>query len=215
MEQQIQFVTAVEPPPLAATQIGEASDMLATAFHDDPPAVWLLPDEEKRRRALRGNFVMASRYGLRYGDTYVTPDTTAGVAIWLPPDNPVPSTPRLIRAGFLQFALAPLNFGFGAFRRFLAVMDQMEKLHKSDVPKRHWYLMVMGVDPPLQGQGIGSDLIQPGLAKADRDRLPCYLETAKEINLKFYGKHGFEVLREVELARGGPLMWTMKREPIG
>jgi ribosomal protein S18 acetylase RimI-like enzyme len=43
----------------------------------------------------------------------------------------------------------------------------------------------------------------------------CYLETAKAINVKFYRKHGFEVVREIELASGGPPLWTMKREPLG
>ncbi len=56
--------------------------------------------------------------------------------------------------------------------------------------------------------------MQPVLERADRDRLPCYLETTKEINVSFYKKHGFEVVVEDDLPRGGPRFWTMKREPI-
>ncbi|MFQ5472638.1 MAG: N-acetyltransferase, partial [Dehalococcoidia bacterium] len=63
--------------------------------------------------------------------------------------------------------------------------------------------------------GVGSALMQPGLEQADRDRVPCYLETAKEINVKFYGKHGFEVVRKIDLVGGGPPVWTMLREPVG
>ena len=57
--------------------------------------------------------------------------------------------------------------------------------------------------------------MQPVLERADRDRLPCYLETAKEINVSFYKKHGFEVVVEDDLPGGGPRFWTMKRDPVG
>lgn len=209
------MTTDVAPVPLAAAQVKDASEMLARAFHDDPPSVWVFPDEEKRRRALLGNFVMAARYGLRYGQTYTTPDAAEGAAIWLPPDDPLPSTTRMMRVGFLDFILTPFMYGFGAFSRFMAFMNRMEKLHKRDMPLRHWYLMVLGVDPPRQGQGIGGALMQPVLERADRDRLPCYLETTKEINVSFYKKHGFEVVVEEDLPGGGPRFWTMKREPVG
>ena len=62
---------------------------------------------------------------------------------------------------------------------------------------------------------VGGALLQPGLEKADRERVPCYLETAKEINVRFYEKHGFQVVKKVDLPRGGPPVWTMLREPIG
>ncbi len=75
------MTTDVAPVPLAAAQVKDACEMLARAFHDDPPSIWLFPDEEKRRRALLGNFVMAARYGLRYGQTYTTPDAAEGAAI--------------------------------------------------------------------------------------------------------------------------------------
>ncbi len=205
----------VAPVPLASAQVGEASEMLARAFHDDPPNVWLFPDEERRRRALLGDFVMAARYGLRYGEMHTTPDTAEGAAIWLPPDDPFPSMIRMMRVGFLDFILTPFRFGFGTFSRFMAFMNRMEKLHKRDMPQRHWYLMVLGVDPPRQGQGIGGALMQPVLERADRDLLPCYVETAKEINVSFYQKQGFEVVVEEDLPGGGPRFWTMKREPIG
>jgi len=34
----------------------------------------------------------------------------------------------------------------------------------------------------------------PVLRRADIERLPCYLETGKAIDVRFYRKHGFEVL---------------------
>jgi ribosomal protein S18 acetylase RimI-like enzyme len=203
--------------PVASDSIAvkETGAMLARAFHDDPPSIWLFPDENKRRIALRGELTASTRYGLRYGDVYVPSEATDGAAIWLPPGNPLVSTLGMLRVGFREMVFAPVRVGFGYLPRFFRMVRQMEELHKRDVPKRHWYLMVLGVEPERQGQGVGSVLIEPGLARADRDRLPCYLETAKEINVDFYRNHGFEVLQEVPLGGDGPPMWTMLRKPVG
>jgi ribosomal protein S18 acetylase RimI-like enzyme len=203
--------------PVAGGSIAvkETAATLARAFHDDPPSIWLFPNERRRRAALRAEFIAATRYGLRYGDVFVPTERNDGAAIWLPPEEPMPSTLRMLRVGFWEMVSAPARAGFGYLPPYFRIMRQMEKLHKEDVPKRHWYLMVLGVEPERQGQGVGSALIGPGLARADRDRLPCYLETAKEINVEFYGKHGFDVVREVPMGGDGPPMWTMLREPIG
>ena len=191
------------------------SEMLARAFHDDPPNVWMFPDEDKRRTAMLSDFRMAIKYGVRYGKVYSTDGSNEGAAVWLPPDQPTTSMLRMMRVGFWDLAFAPLKLGVGFMPRFFAAMSKIDELHKTDAPRRHWYLMVLGVDPARQGQGVGSALIQPGLEQADRDRVPCYLETAKEINVTFYKKHGFEVVREIDLPRGGPRLWTMLREPVG
>jgi GNAT superfamily N-acetyltransferase len=93
-------------------------------------------------------------------------------------------------------------------------MNSLEHLHKRDVPPEHWYLFLLGIDPSRQGQGVGGTIIQPVLERADKDRLPCYLETTKERNLDFYGKHGFDVVVDDRI-NDGPRYWTMKRDPIG
>ncbi len=209
-------MTPVEGPVASgAIAVKETAGTLARAFHDDPPSIWLFPDENKRKIAMLGDFTATTRYGLRYGDVYVPSEAGDGAAIWLPPGNPMVSTLGMLRVGAWQFISTPAKVGFGYLPRFFRMVRQMEELHKRDVPKRHWYLMVLGVEPERQGQGVGSGLIGPGLAKADRDRLPCYLETAKEINVTFYKKHGFDVLREVPVGGDGPPMWTMLRKPIG
>ena len=58
----------------------------------------------------------------------------------------------------------------------------------------------------------GTALIRPGLELCDREGLPAYLETGKERNLAFYGRHGFRVTDEVRLPKGPPV-WFMWRDP--
>jgi GNAT superfamily N-acetyltransferase len=67
----------------------------------------------------------------------------------------------------------------------------------------------------MQGRGLGSTLLQPVLARADADRLPCYLETGVARNVTFYERHGFQVVAAGALPRGGPPLWAMVRAPRG
>jgi hypothetical protein len=39
------------------------------------------------------------------------------------------------------------------------------------------------------------------------------LLTNSEVNLSFYGSHGFEVVREGATPEGGPYAWAMVKEP--
>jgi GNAT superfamily N-acetyltransferase len=198
-------------PNLQPAQLDDAVQMLARAFFDDPMVMYVMPDEEKRRRSLPWFFRLATRYGQAYGEVFTTPDKVDGTAIWLPPGNTIASTLRMIRLGLLA---APFKFGLPAFMRFMSVLNHLEHLHKRDVPPEHWYLFVLGVEPERQGQGVGGTIIQPVLQRADHDQLPCYLETMKERNFTFYRKHGFEVVVD-DVFPNGPRYWTMKRDPIG
>lgn len=199
-------LTSIQPDQLA-----EASQMLAHAFFDDPLVEYITPDPARRERHLPWFFRLATRYGQQYGETYTLPGAVAGAAIWLPPGGNITSTMRMIRLGVLS---GFYRFGPPSFVRFLSVMNGLEHLHKRDVPPEHWYLFVLGVDPSRQGQGVGGMIIQPVLERADKDRLPCYLETMKERNVEFYRKHGFDVVVD-DRFKNGPRYWTMKREPIG
>lgn len=183
---------------------------LGRAFFDDPLLLYVEPDEGRRRSMAPWFFGRALAYAERYGTAHTFGDGEGG-AIWLPPERPLTSNMGMIRAGMLAM---PFRAGLGATRRFMAIADHMEHLHKEQ-PARHWYLMVLGIDPPRQGQGCGGALIAPTLERADADRLPCYLETMKERNVTFYRKHGFDVVVEDDLPNGGPHFWTMRREPIG
>ncbi len=87
----------------------------------------------------------------------------------------------------------PELMGAGPFERLMVITECIYAMHRSLVKGRHCYLLFLGVEPGQQQQGIGSLLIKPVLKRADEEGLPCYLETMKEVNLAFYGKHGFRV----------------------
>ena len=193
---------------LGESQLDEASAVLARAFFDDPLFVWMEPDDQRRAGFLPWIMRVGSRYGMLFGEVHATPHALQGAAVWLPPGGTTVQQERLEQAGFVD-PVAVL--GETAVARFDSFMEHAEALHARDMGAAHWYLMILGVDPPFQGRGIGGGVIQPVLSRVDSEGLPCYLETAKERNLPFYRKHGFEVVHEGMMPPDGPRFWTMSR----
>jgi ribosomal protein S18 acetylase RimI-like enzyme len=59
-----------------------------------------------------------------------------------------------------------------------------------------WYLSIVAVDPAAHGQRLGTKLLEPSFAQADRESATCYLETFSPRNLSFYRHLGFSIKAE-------------------
>jgi ribosomal protein S18 acetylase RimI-like enzyme len=193
--------------PLQRSSLDRAVITIAQAFSPDPMITWVFPDAVGRLAGARALMRVLAEYGLRYGRVTASHDAKA-VCVWIPP-GPGITIPGLIRSGMLGL---PLRMGLGPFGRFMAANDTMDKIHKARVPEPHWYLFGVAVDPELHNRGIGSAIIREGLALADRESRPCYLETSEPRNLALYKRFGFVVLQEATLGKGGPPAWAMLRE---
>ena len=113
-------------------------------------------------------------------------------------------------AGVVRLAAADVD---GAARTRFEGAAVVEEVLEQHVPLPRWYLGVLGVDPDRQSQGWGARLMKPILDRADADGLPVSLETMREGNVAYYGRHGFEVAATVALPGGGPTCWVMRRPP--
>jgi ribosomal protein S18 acetylase RimI-like enzyme len=65
----------------------------------------------------------------------------------------------------------------------------------------HWYLVYIGTRPEGRGRGYARKAIEHVTARADRSGKACYLESSDEVNVRIYGKMGFEVRKAVWLQR--------------
>lgn len=193
---------------LDADKIAVAGAMLARSFFDDGLARHMYPDDGERRLRSPWHFSAMVRYGVLFGRVLTTAGQPLGAAVWLPPGDPGMTDDRIAAAG-LDASVAML--GEEAFGRFAGAMAGIEPFHEQDVPRPHWYLALIGVDPDHAGRGIGSALLEPVLEQADRDGIPCYLETAEEDNVGFYQRHGFEVVRHGRFPETTVDYWTMMR----
>jgi ribosomal protein S18 acetylase RimI-like enzyme len=98
---------------------------------------------------------------------------------------------------------------FPAFARYGSIV---ERHHRGDVTS--WYLEVLSVRPESQRRGLGTRLLEPILERADRDGMPCCLETSDPSNVAYYERFGFAVDGPLlEVLRDGPPLTMMRRPP--
>lgn len=181
------------------------SRRLARAFSDDPISRYLFPAERSHLARLDRYFRwQLGHVFLPKGEAWTTEDL-AGASLWMPP---AAQRVGIVEAlGQLGAAVRILGRRTG---RALRLLELLEGRHPRTT---HCYLSTIGTDPDFQRKGVGSRLMKVVLDRLDEEALPSYLESSKEENLAFYHRHGYEVTAEVEVARGGPHLWLMWREP--
>jgi ribosomal protein S18 acetylase RimI-like enzyme len=168
---------------------------------------WIFPDERMRRRRLPPFFASSLRGIPRAGgaEVAVLGGRVLGAAVWLAPGAWRPPLWRQV------VALPGVALRLGS--RLPVASTTYGALLRVHPERPHWYLSGIGTDPPMQGTGVGSDLLRSRLGRCDADRLPAYLESSNERNVPFYERHGFKVVGELSIPGGGPTLWLMWRDP--
>jgi GNAT superfamily N-acetyltransferase len=193
---------------LTEAQVKPAAEVLARAFQNYPINVYLIPDEAKRRTKQPTVFRRLVRTGIKVGEVYATSPQMEGVAIWLPSDRrPESFIDRLISGRLLL----PWLSGRAAMARQRAFMEYSAAMRQMHVPFRHWYLQMIGVDPVYQGKGYAGKLLKPMLARADKEGVPCFLETHLERNVTLYEHYGFRVAEKGVIPGSNVRSWAMVR----
>jgi GNAT superfamily N-acetyltransferase len=169
----------------------------------------VFPDPQRRARALRAFFTATVRDAIPFGAALATwrGSLVTATAAWLPPGAFPWSVRRRLAASarLTQVFLADPR----AFPTFMRYGANLERAHPTEP---HWYLEVLSVRPDDQRHGLGTRLVAPILDRADRDGIPCYLETADPANIDFYRRFGFEVVDPaLTVIHGGPTLTTMRR----
>lgn len=187
------------PQIVAADPTGRAGalETLVEAFEGDPACRSFWPELAAFRRhfprfvELFGGPAQADR----------TADS-AGAAFWLAPGVEPDPEPLM----------AHLEATLPADRKaaLLAGLEIQASLHPHEP---HWYLPFIGVRAEAQGRGIGAALLAHGLARADRNGLPVYLEATSRRSVPLYRRFGFGTIGVVE-SPGYPEIFAMWR-PAG
>lgn len=174
--------------------------ILVAAFRKDPAARALYPTDSEYDRYFSG-FLMA--FGGRAFDEGTVDVDMSGraAALWFPPGIE-PNDEAII--AYMEDTIPPERLGV-----LSAGMEIQNAMHPHET---HWYLPWMGVIPEAQGSGLGSALLRTGLARADTDGLPTYLEATSRLNAALYARHGFRMTGVVEV-EGYPEISAMWRPP--
>jgi GNAT superfamily N-acetyltransferase len=195
--------TPIDEPSIRAVQAGDvprAVSVQVTAFSADPIMRWLWPEP---REYLRHFPELVHGFGggaFAHGAAHVTA-TFVGGTLWLPP-GVTPDDEALER-------LTTESIPEPARSEVSSILEQMSAAHPKEP---HWHLAFVGVDPAHQAKGIGAALLRHTLARVDEQHLHAYLESSNRTNLSLYRRHGFEVIREIQMG-GSPPVFPMVRAP--
>lgn len=195
----IRLATAADTPDLAK--------MLARSFAQEEFWTWMVGTHAGVEQRLEQGFAtQIRRFALPHQHVWCGIQHQAA-ALWSPPNG--------WHLGLLQQAqLLPEFVRLVGIKRLWAVSRVVDITQAVHPKTPHYYLQVLGVDPAQQGQGWSRPLMQVVLDQADRQQVPCYLETATLSNLSLYRRFGFEVMHTLDdLPYGAPTLWGMWREP--
>lgn len=197
IERQIINAKATEHAAVIAT--------LSDAFMTDPALNYIVPDETARAKALPKLFALLVADDANAG-TVMRSGNDEAAGLWRRPGmaKDARGTNLMLIWNMLQI------FGFGILRAS-SVGDALE----AHLPEgRYHYLHFVGVRGEHQGKGWGGAIIREGLARADADGLPTWLETATRENVGLYQRLGFVTQVEWDVPKGGPHFWGMMRQPF-
>jgi ribosomal protein S18 acetylase RimI-like enzyme len=207
--------------PMEPHELPAVVDVLARALRDNPSFIGMFgPDPRRRLRSTRvlcrmflsGQSeppMVARRAGVVVGAVAMSPPQTcffcrarvqhyrisiAGRGVTIESEMPWRELLRLLRLGL------PALHRAGLIARLSTVHDPAN---------RHWHVELVGVEPDLQGQGIGGQMMEAALRRADAGGELACVETDTARNVAFYRRHGFEVTAREELL--GAQMWYMER----
>ncbi|MGI8945791.1 MAG: GNAT family N-acetyltransferase [Thermoleophilaceae bacterium] len=199
---------SVEVRALGADEVPTAVAVLARGMRDNPNHVAIYGGDAERRERLHGR-LMAAFFATSTGQEplcAVSDGEIVGVAGVAPAGTCRPGP----RQG-LRMIPALLRLGPVAAGRVAAVASAWAQ---RDPDEQHLHLGPVAVDRPLQGQGIGSELMAAYCRRLDEEERMGYLETDERGNVDFYRRFGFEVSAETTVLGGVP-NWFMRRPAPG
>jgi GNAT superfamily N-acetyltransferase len=174
---------------------------LTLAFGSDPATRWTWPDPQQYLEAF-------PRFARAFGGAAIALGTAhyyagfSGVALWLPP-GAAPDEESLMKV--IEETVADEKR-----KAVFSVIEQMETYHPSEP---HWHLPLIGVDPAMQGRGVGAALMRHALEQCDREESLAYLEATSARSVPLYERHGFEALGSIQMA-DSPTIVPMLRRPM-
>jgi GNAT superfamily N-acetyltransferase len=167
----------------------EREALLATltlAFTADPPTRFIWKSPAAYLSAFPRLATAMGGRAFDQGTAFVSEDFAAA-ALWLPPGIEIDgeALDTLIKETVPAATRAEMDKITPAFGSF----------HPHEP---HWYLPWLGVDPALQGRGLGSLMLKHTLRRVDETGLPAYLESSNPKNIPLYERLGFEVLGVIQ-----------------
>ena len=201
----------MEIRPTRRPDVAPGAALMARAFANEHPFVWIEPDADARLRFNQALFRAALGHLYPPGsgpEVAVEGGDIVGCAIW---------SRSGVRPSVLQQAGAAITMirgaGLAGLRSAGPRGTALEEALQSARPQQpHWLLVGIAVKPEIQGKGVGAALLRHGLERSERDGLSAYLECLEPL-VPYYERHGFCHLHWIDMPEGAARQAGMLREP--
>jgi hypothetical protein len=172
-------MSLAQPVRLAEGQVAASGAVLARAFANDPFYTHTLSDPVERERLMPPYLAAWTRYGLLFGEVYVTAGPVEASAIWLPPSGVSRTEERMDQAGLTAVVGA---FSDGARARYDAMGQHQRRVARLR-PSVRTGVSLYRCGSHAAGPGLGSLLLRAG-PRIDQDsRVPTVHERAERAAL--------------------------------
>ncbi|MEE8599543.1 GNAT family N-acetyltransferase [Euzebya tangerina] len=178
---------------MTSDTITRAGRTLARAFYNDPLFRHVMPDDDRRARALPHLFAGTARRCRALGGLETVADA-AGVAGWLPGDRLSMTGADVMRFGMLTL---PLRLTLTGMRRLVSHDVAADEMIEAHLRPGDAYLWVLAVDPARHGEGLGRRAMtacRDAARASGATRLT--LKTENRDNVPLYQHLGFELLEQ-------------------
>jgi ribosomal protein S18 acetylase RimI-like enzyme len=195
-EQQVRLAGSADRAAVVETRV--------SAFAGYGLTEWVVLADAERERRMRRWFELFFDLSVPHGMIF-TDEAHEGAALWFPPGG---------------FALSPLHrlrqlptlAAVSGLRRLPSRLRGLLRLVDDHPDEPHYYLEAIGTVAGARGRGVGSALLDAGLARCDRDRAPAFLHTSNPAAVPFYQRRGFRERKPLVLP-GDLVVRPMWREP--
>ena len=166
-------------------------EILCQSFQNDPQIDYILGSNGNKNKKLMRLMAYSFEFGLANGKVEISEDKNS-VAIWKA-SNSKNMTINLFYESMLFF------FTFG--RSGITRISAMEKKIAAFYPDKTIfnYFWILGTIPNEQGKGYGTAILSKAINKFEQDKVPLYLETSTDSNLKYYQRKRFELYHRMIL----------------
>ncbi|KAH7184970.1 acyl-CoA N-acyltransferase [Fusarium flagelliforme] len=212
------------------SDVSEVVKVWNAAFAKDQLMDILFPGRQTHPELLLAQItrLFYSRYWTPNYDLHVlvstTDDKPVGLTWWKRPDSQLSIYERWISPSawaspivhawyWLRNKLFPIpNLDQHAAETFARVFTDIEpKLRTTSRRRDAWYLSTLAVEPSLQGNGLGSMLLNHGLERVDKADVAGWLIGLEGID-RFYERHGFVTVERANVGElghwnGGSIMF--------
>jgi len=193
--------------PLQESELQEAAIVAARAYATNPDAVAVYRNHPDKARLQEASFMQAFGHAPGLVFTAKKGERVVGVMRMVEWPQCQMSLARMWKV----LPIMVIRMRGLAVRRLIA-MNSWSKRHPEEP---HWHLGPIAIVPEMQGQGIGSQLLEHFCKQVDQAGQAAYLETDRPENVPLYERFGFSVTEEtILLGVRNWFMWRAKGQNI-